>query len=80
MASGIAAIFIIGLLVIKPFDNIYIGSAPDHETIRGVEDEIFDNVKPAKEYHRRGFGCSRTKDFKSNKDIKIIGEKTFNPS
>lgn len=73
-ASGIAAIFIIGLLVIKPFDNVYLGSAPDHETIRGVEDEIFDNVKPTKEYHRRGFGCSRTKDFKSNKDIKITEE------
>lgn len=70
-ASGIAAIFIIGLLVIRPFDDpLYNGVG----AIRGDEDEVFDNITPEKEYHRRGFGCSRKKDDKSNNDIRIIEE------
>lgn len=67
-ASGIAAIFIIGLLVIKPFNDPRYSY---EETTRGDEDEVFDNITPEKEYHRRGFGCSRKKDDTIKLDSKI---------
>lgn len=57
-ASGIAAVFVIGLLIIKPFDT---SKLPYDEVIRGEENEIFDNVSPDKNYEK-GFGCSRKKD------------------
>ena len=57
-ASGIAAVFVIGLLIIKPFNT---SKLPYDEVIRGEENEIFDNVSPDKNYEK-GFGCSRKKD------------------
>lgn len=56
-ASGIAAVFVIGLLIIKPFNT---SKLPYDEVIRGEENEIFDNVSPDKNYEK-GFGCSRKK-------------------
>lgn len=62
-ASGVAAVLVIGLLIIKPFNNNHTSMSPSpyDEVIRGKENEIFDNVSPDKDYEK-GFGCSRRKD------------------